>query len=981
MTSKESEKQTTSKLKFKGQTFDMAQMDATGKPSLNVNGADSSAQEKKKTNLVFKKSHDFNPEAMTGGESKQNGLTQSPSIPQFTPTAIPYIPTYLGANTMTSPQTNQYNAINAGTPMPNGGSMMSTPMMYWPTNMMIPQMNTNVGSNGMPYQMNGTMPSTPVQNSSTAPSLASTPTVQFESQTSDKLKERWREKMMNQKAGEAKVVQTPLATVVQKTEIQAKVEPKIEEPVVKEEIKPVPAKADVANQDDSSEDSGDSGAEERDQEESEEEDFSHYPQERPSKIIYNKDMILEFINKEAAREDKDLDDQFDDLMRDITIVNKSRDVRDSKPRGGGGGGRRDYRGGGRMDKPKYPGRSEYTATTYSEPKGAPATALQRQKMTSAEKKRYQEIKQSSSDLLSKAKTDDTKTRQKKEINLYLFQLTPENYDEVSEKLKPYCYDDEGCQNCVHMLIDKAWAQTKYTEIYARLCSDLGSIQFGWFDDLSDELKAEMQNKYGDKEMDCQKIYKSFVLTKVRKEFNSGFIRFKERMAKAESNEEYSDEDKTAEYNKAKGKVLANMSFIGELYKRKYLPHKVMRTITYQIIHQFIEDYCKEETVKTLFSTSEVFVESFFSLMEICGEFIESKEKKDDMKKNADQISYQKRKAQDYSDLMMSMIAKKTYNKDDIARVISDDDRKNLNPVQIVFHFMRTLKESKKISARLSSLIENAEENRRKGWRLNRTDAGPKKISDIHREAEQKRDKQATQRRGRYEDEEYYRGGRYGDRNGGRGGRYEDADDYYRKDNRTNYGRADPDEYVKVEPTTSSNKSSRTDAKTTDGLIKAIFGSTKSAIIDDYTPQFTKDNKDIENSYPEDVLTSFFKHYTECSAAVADIRAAIPATIVKSFSVSESQFFTAFVKSCNDLKYEDIPVLKKSMGKILAYMLADCGFKVANMTIEWPADQDDKDELKFFMEDVIEEAEKGIKALERDAKIVDELTGYAKSSLK
>ena len=115
--------------------------------------------------------------------------------------------------------------------------------------------------------------------------------------------------------------------------------------------------------------------------------------------------------------------------------------------------------------------------------------------------------------------------------------------------------------------------------------------------------------------------------------------------------------------------------------------------------------------------------------------------------------------------------------------------------------------------------------------------------------------------------------------------------------------------------------------------------------------------------------------------MADIRAAIPATIVKSFSVSESQFFTAFVRSCNDLKYEDIPVLKKSMGKILAYVLADCGFKVANMTIEWPADQDDKDELKFFMRDVIEEAEKGIKALERDAKIVDELTGYAKSSLK
>lgn len=1003
MTSRESDKLTSSKLRFKGQTFDMPQMDSVGKTTLNGTGpgnSENTPMEKKKTNLVFKKSNDFNPEAMAGGESKQSAPVTNPSVPQFTPTPMtPFIPNFLNTGAMQSPQQPQFAAMNAGTPMTNGAGMMSPPMVYpqmWTGGMMMPGLSTQVPTATMNFQVNpNTVPGTPGQASLASNSAASTPNNQYKS--SDKLRDRWREKMLNAKTGgEVKPETVTPVPAPQKIDAPpAKEEAKKVEPK-KEEAKPEPKKEDPkavetkpaakVDEDDSSDDSGDSGVVDRVQDESDEEvDYSQFPQERPRKIIYTREMILEFINKEAAREDKDLDEQFDDLMRDITIVNKARDYRDSKPRiGGGGGGKKDYKSGPR-DKPKYPSRSEYITSSYNEPKG-PSAALQRQKMTSAEKKRYQEIKQSSSDLLTKAKDDDIKTRQKKEINLYLFQLTPENYEEVSEKLMKYCYEDESCQLCVHMLIDKAWNQTKYTELYARLCSDLGSIKFGWFDELTEDKKEEMQKKYGDKEMDCQKIYKSFVLTKVRKEFNSGFTKFKDRMAKAESNEEYSDEDKTAEYNKAKGKVLANMSFIGELYKRKYLPHKVMRTITYQILNQFIEDYCKESTMKTLFSTSEVFVESFFRLMEICGEQIESKEKKDDMKKTADQITYQKQKADDYSKIMMSMIANKTYNKDDLNRVLSDEDRKNLNPPQIVFVFLRALKDSKKISPRLSSLIENAEENRKKGWRLNKGTEGPKKISEIHKEAEQRRDKQATAgRRGRYEDDDYYRGGgggRYG--GGGRGGKYGDEDDYYRKDRGDRdrgYGRADVDEYVKVEATDNQPRSSKLDSETTDGLIKAIFATTKSSSLADYTPQFSKDNKDIEKSAPEDVITSFFKYYTECSASIADVRTAIPITIINSFGLTDDEFFSAFTKSCNNLKYEDIPFLKKTMGKVLAYVLADCGFNLNNMAIEWPADEDDKEELLFFMQGVLDEAQSSIKSLEKDPQICDHLSAYSKSKLK
>jgi hypothetical protein len=94
------------------------------------------------------------------------------------------------------------------------------------------------------------------------------------------------------------------------------------------------------------------------EEEEEEEDYSAYPQERPRKIVYSRDMILEFIRKEADREDKDLDEQFEDLMRDIQIINKTPGFRPNKPPYSGGGGRggdRD-RGDPRSRPSRYGGR-------------------------------------------------------------------------------------------------------------------------------------------------------------------------------------------------------------------------------------------------------------------------------------------------------------------------------------------------------------------------------------------------------------------------------------------------------------------------------------------------------------------------------------------------------------------------------------------------------------------------------------------------
>jgi hypothetical protein len=449
-------------------------------------------------------------------------------------------------------------------------------------------------------------------------------------------------------------------------------------------------------------------------------------------------------------------------------------------------------------------------------------------MTSAEKKRYEQIKKETGDLISKRDQADDMTKKKKEINLYLFQLTPENYEEVSEKMKPFCTDIDSCETCIHMLIDKAWSQTKYTEIYARLCADLGTIKFDWFDIMSEDKKREVIERH--KDADCHKIYRSFVVNKVRVEFMKGFEKFKNTMNEAESKQEYSDEDKTAVYNRSKGKVLANMSFIAELFKKKYIPPKVIKTITYIIINQFIDDFCKESTSKVLFSTSEVFLEAFFRLMEICGDMIEPKEAKDDSKKSPDQQAQEKSKIKGFVDAMMVLVKNRKIDKE-VPKVLTEDEKKSINICTLMFGFLRALKESNKISPRLTSLIENAEDNRRNTWRGHKEDVGPKRIAEVHKEVEYKASKgprpDRNDRRGRDDD---YKGGRYG-----KSSRYEDDNYYSRKDGKGGYN---DEEYVKVEPTAASTKKSA-DPTHIDGLVRAIFESTQAADVEELTKQLSK----------------------------------------------------------------------------------------------------------------------------------------------
>ena len=770
----------------------------------------------------------------------------------------------------------------------------------------------------------------------------------------------------------------------QKKEVPAKTQeaPKIQEPTpVKNENMPAPAKPaeEPPRKLSAKKDEPQEGAAESAHNEAEEEDFSKYPQERPAKIIYTREMILDFIERESAMENPEIDEQLEDLMRVIEGVPKSQ--------GGFGGSsrpgqRRDHGGrppksnnfydkpGQKSGKSYRSGPSDYGTgyKPYPDQKPAAVPGLARATMTPEERKRYDEIRNTETDIIGRGKLADEETILKRNINLSLFKLTGENLELVYKELMPSCQDAETCQTTVHMLIDKAWSQTKYTDIYAELCAKIGNSKFTWFDKMTPEQKKEAKEKYNDEE-DPQKIYKSFVLNKIRKEFMQGFDSFKKTMASAEGNAEYSDEDKLAVYIKAKGKVLANMSFIAGLYQRKYLPHKVMRIISFQICVQFMADFTRDDNKDFKFSTSEVFLEAFFRIMETCGDMIESKEDKEDKARTKEKRAAVNHKADEWIAAMMKAVIGGKYQPDEIAAKLPENDKKDVHFVNLVFKFISALKDSKKIATRLSSLIENAVENRKNNWR--NTNPVYKPQESERRGGDRDRGDRGDRDRGDRGDRD--RGGnrrRDDDYRGGKSNKYEDG----------GYG---GDVFYEKKTTSYESKNEAKAPKATDANfeIKTIFADNKNnEDFATYADLFNSDNTAINTCSPDAILSAYLKHFYNTSAKVADIRTGIALNIVRNFKVSESTFFPIYAEFVLRNIDEDLPYIKKVSGKILAWVIGKTDFDLNKLTWNLSEDPDDRDNQKYYLGEILDEAVKAAKDLALDEKTVDDISKYKVSKI-
>jgi len=283
--------------------------------------------------------------------------------------------------------------------------------------------------------------------------------------------------------------------------------------------------------------------------------YDDFPQERPKVIRYTKAMILEYIARESKREFED-ELIFEDLVREISKVSKQSG---NFHRGGGGGNNYESRGG-----------------------NSGGIVLSKAKLSKEDAARLAKFRKD--DNWAQRNVDNVKEIDlvKRQINLKLFQLTAENFEECYKFLKEYCDNMDHCEILIDLLVDKAWGQPKYTKIYGQMCTQLGANIYQWGEGDSDgALKSY-----------CKKKFKSLVVNKIRSEFLQGFKKFKEQMINWQKNSEIDEDEFFEKYLKGKKKLTGNMSFISELYLLGYLPHKVMRFITYKLIVQFTDEFTR-----------------------------------------------------------------------------------------------------------------------------------------------------------------------------------------------------------------------------------------------------------------------------------------------------------------------------------------------------------------------------------------------------
>jgi hypothetical protein len=298
--------------------------------------------------------------------------------------------------------------------------------------------------------------------------------------------------------------------------------------------------------------------------------------------------------------------------------------------------------------------------------------------------------------------------------------------------------------------------------------------------------------------------------------------------------------------------------------------------------------------------------------------------------------------------------------------MTEDDKKKVNFLALLFNFVKELKDSKQVSTRLASLIENALQHRSQRWPMSKGENEARKAPapEPPRDTRNGRDRDDYDGDYRAKGGDKYGGGRDRDRDrkGGKGG--------YDRD--SNYGGRDRDrdEYApKEEPKKTASPSRPTPATTqttpavsgsnADSEVKSIFERNKTEEnLDVYIDLFKSDNPDL-NCAPEDVLKAFLSHFANGAAKIAEVRAKVISSLIKSFKLSEKAFFSVFAPYLIKASTEDIPILKKVLGKIVASVLKE-GFDLNNLELKYSEDADEKENQMYFNSDVLDEAAKDVK---------------------
>uniref|UniRef100_A0A7S0SBK7 MIF4G domain-containing protein n=1 Tax=Mantoniella antarctica TaxID=81844 RepID=A0A7S0SBK7_9CHLO len=278
---------------------------------------------------------------------------------------------------------------------------------------------------------------------------------------------------------------------------------------------------------------------------------------------------------------------------------------------------------------------------------------------------------------TKLDEEDKKQRAFKSI---LNKLTPENFEKLMELVL-----EEGINEAVTLIgliaqiFDKALTEPTFAELYAMMCAALND-RF-----LADQVEFLDPNSLATGEAEPKKTtFKRVLLNKCQEEFEKGDGAIK--AAEKEVIEEELDVDERCKVAQraermlvARRRMLGNIKFIGELYRKSMLTERIMHTCIMKLLgeHQIPDEEDVEALCKLLTTTGGQL------------DHMRAKEHMDAYFRRIDQLS------------------------------------KNMG-----------------ISSRHRFMCQDIKEMRSKNWRVRRKEDGPKKIEDVHKDAAREAQNQA-----------------------------------------------------------------------------------------------------------------------------------------------------------------------------------------------------------------------------------------------
>ncbi|KAK8946137.1 Eukaryotic translation initiation factor 4G [Platanthera guangdongensis] len=262
------------------------------------------------------------------------------------------------------------------------------------------------------------------------------------------------------------------------------------------------------------------------------------------------------------------------------------------------------------------------------------------------------------------RASDEEEKKQRRLKAILNKLTPQNFDKLLDQVKEVNIDNTVTLNgVISQIFDKALMEPTFCEMYADFCLHLATA-------LPDFVEEN------------EKItFRRLLLNKCQEEFERGEREQAEADRADEEGEIQQTEDEREEKRiRAHRRMLGNIRFIGELYKKKMLTDRIMHECMKTLLGQYQ-------------NPDEENIEALCKLMSTIGAMIDHTEAKKHMDAYFDRITM--------------------------------------------------LSTNQKLSSRLRFMLKDTIDLRKNKWRQRRKVEGPKKIEDVHKDAAQERQAQTS----------------------------------------------------------------------------------------------------------------------------------------------------------------------------------------------------------------------------------------------